>query len=268
VLFPSPAHIIPRPVPLLPQVFPNDPPAATSRETAPRRAVTAASPQRVATAGARSPNLGAVPTSVFGLPLHVLVVHGVVVLLPLSIVAVIAVALSARFRHRFGLATLALTFMATVLVPIATQTGETLRSELPRSSAITTHAHLGQLLVPFAAALGVAVLAVVALDVYRRRLALAGPDTGPGAGGRADAPTSGVVERVEMAAWQAVPDGLRNAGAGRRAGALASAAATVAVVLALATGVLVVLVGDSGARALWAHYPGLHAPSPGGLSRP
>jgi hypothetical protein len=186
----------------------------------------------------------------------VLVVHGVVVLLPLSIVAVIAVALSARFRRRYGLATLALTFVATVLVPIATQTGETLRSELRRSSTITTHAHLGQLLVPFAAGLGLALLAVVALDVYRRHLA------------GDDAPTSGVIDRVEMAAWRAVPDGMRTPGAGRRAGALASLAAAVAVVVALATGVLVIVVGDSGARAVWAHYPGLHAPAPSGTARP
>ena len=46
------------------------------------------------------------PETLFGLPTHILLLHIVVVLLPIAALATGLVALSSRFRHRWGLATL------------------------------------------------------------------------------------------------------------------------------------------------------------------
>ena len=53
------------------------------------------------------------PENLFGLPTHILLLHVVVILLPLAAVATVAVALSSRFRHRWGIATVCATFVVT-----------------------------------------------------------------------------------------------------------------------------------------------------------
>ncbi|OLR94447.1 DUF2231 domain-containing protein [Actinokineospora bangkokensis] len=107
---------------------------------------------------------------VFGLPLHPLVVHAVVVLVPLAVVTGIVVACWPAARRRYGWAVLVLTGMALVSIPLATSSGEELEHNIAGSDLIRAHAHLGDQLLVFVAALFATLLAVLLLDRRRDRL--------------------------------------------------------------------------------------------------
>lgn len=141
-----------------------------------------------------------------GLPVHPLVVHAVVVLLPLAVLGTVAIVLRPSWRARFGPLVVGCAAVATALVPVATSSGEALERRVGDPGR---HAALGDQLIWFAVPLLVTAVAVVWLD--RRRAA----GTGPGS-----------------------PLVLR-------------AVTVLALVAALAAGVQVVRVGDSGARAAW-----------------
>ena len=179
------------------------------------------------------------PSNLFGLPIHILVIHAVVVLLPLAAVTALAIDASGWVRERVGLAAVVGTFVVALLVPVATQTGEDLRGRLPNAPQIARHASLGQTLLIWTAVFGLALALVVALDVYRRAAA------------------GGTLRGVEARLFGAI----RAPGADRPAGGSFAAAFLAArVILAVtAVGVIVyvVLAGDSGARAVWDHYPHL-----------
>lgn len=85
----------------------------------------------------------------------------VVVLLPLSALGGLIIALRARWRRRFGPAVLLLTVVSVGVIPLVTTTGRQLKAELPENPAIDRHAALGDNLLPFALAFGVAVLLLV-----------------------------------------------------------------------------------------------------------
>lgn len=61
--------------------------------------------------------------TVFGLPLHTLVVHAVVVLVPLAALGTVAIAAVPAWRARFGVPVLLLTVAAVASVPVAVQSG-------------------------------------------------------------------------------------------------------------------------------------------------
>ena len=83
------------------------------------------------------------PESIGGIPLHPLVVHAVVVLIPLAALGVIAIALVPKWRSQFGILVVGVTAFATAMVPIATSTGEQLQESRGESSLIEEHAELG-----------------------------------------------------------------------------------------------------------------------------
>jgi uncharacterized membrane protein len=143
-----------------------------------------------------------------GIPVHPLVVHAVVVLLPLAVVGTLAIAVRPGWRRRYGHLVVACAALATALIPVATSSGEALEERVGRPG---NHAQLGDQLIWFAVPLLVLALALVVLD---RRAT----------GAQASAP--------------------------KRGGAL-TVVAVLAVVAALACGVQVYRVGDSGARAAW-----------------
>jgi uncharacterized membrane protein len=163
------------------------------------------------------------PTFIAGLPLHPLVVHAVVVLVPLAVVAGIAVALRPSWRRRLGWPVVALAVVATAAIPVATSTGESLRDRLAPSALIAAHAELGDQLLAFMAPMTIALAALVLLDHRTRRA------EGPGAMVRS------------IARWTRP----------------ATIVLTVGVIgLAVVSAVQVVRIGDSGARAVWrdTHY--------------
>ena len=74
--------------------------------------------------------------TVLGLPVHALVVHAVVVLVPLSAVGVVAISLVPRWRERYGVLVLLLSTAALVLVPVATQSGKSLQERIDASGVV------------------------------------------------------------------------------------------------------------------------------------
>ena len=155
-----------------------------------------------------------------GLPLHPLVVHAVVVLLPLGIVGTIAMAVRPGWRHHYGWLAVAVTAAATVLIPVATSSGEDLEKRVGNPG---DHAELGDQLIWFALPMLLLGVALMYLDRRTARLAAVTESTGQHAS--PDTPRSA----TRALAWVAV----------------------LAVVASVAAGVQVYRVGDSGARAAW-----------------
>ncbi|WP_329467081.1 DUF2231 domain-containing protein [Streptomyces sp. NBC_01431] len=150
-----------------------------------------------------------------GLPAHVLLVHIVVVLIPLTALALAAAAVWPRAARRLGplLPLLALVTLASV--PLTTQAGEWLERHVDDNALVRRHTELGDGLLPWA--LGLFVLAVVVWWAHRH----ASAEPGQGSGRR----------------WSALPV--------RIAVGLLS--------LAIAAGAVVDVyrIGDSGAKAAW-----------------
>ena len=157
--------------------------------------------------------------TVDGLPVHPLVVHAVVVLLPLAVLGTILVAVLPRWRVRYGGLNALVAVVGTALCPVATSSGENLERRVGDPGA---HAELGDQLVWFA--LPVALLAI-ALWWMQRRHRDAATDAPGATGARGGAPRA-----------------VRGLGV----------VAVLSVVAAVAAGVQVYRVGDSGAEAVWA----------------
>ena len=174
-----------------------------------------------------------------GIPLHPLVVHVVVVLLPLAIVGAFAVVLRADWRDRYGMLVVAVAGLATLAIPVATSSGEALQSRVGNPGE---HAELGDQLIWFALPLFVLLAAYVGMHrlvTHGTRLTTARP---------AAEPAVGLARRLVAGRGSTLVAGLT-------------------LVAALASGVQVYRVGDSGARAAWGHTSsGPAASSPGQVS--
>ena len=155
------------------------------------------------------------PDTVNGLPLHPLVVHAVVVLLPLAALGVIAVAVRPAWRLKYAGLVAAVTFVATSSIPLATESGEHLER---RTGNPGVHAELGDTLIWFALPL---LLIAAALYWSVRRARSVHKSDGRPFGGT----------------WAAI------------------AMAVLAIVVALANIVQVYRIGDSGAKAVWYNTP-------------
>lgn len=152
------------------------------------------------------------PEFVTGLPLHALVVHFVVVLLPLAVAGAVVVALWPAARQRFGWLVVAAAAVATLLVPIATNSGGKLKTRVSAPdnlAAIERHEHLGNLMLYFALPLLAAVLALMVVHEVGRR---------------------------QQLGWTRLAT---------------VAAAVLTIGFAVAAGVHVYRVGDAGSRATW-----------------
>lgn len=147
-----------------------------------------------------------------GLPVHPLVVHAVVVLLPMAVLGTVAIAVRPAWRARFGITVTAVAALSALLVPVATSSGESLEERVGDPGS---HAELGDQLIWFALPL---LACAAALTWLGRRTVRATQGTA-----RTTAPSRGLTVVV----------------------------AVVAVAVALATSVQVYRVGDSGARAAW-----------------
>lgn len=161
-------------------------------------------------------------STIFGLPAHPLVVHAVVILVPLAALFGLVVAVWPAARARYAPLALAVATLALISVPLATSTGESLKSHVRQSAFVDKHTEMAEGLLPFVALLWLALAALVGARVLRNS---------------------------------------RNVGWARY---LAAGAAIVVVVGAVASGVQVARIGDSGARAAWHGVDG----SPGRTSGP
>lgn len=151
-----------------------------------------------------------------GLPLHVLVVHAVVVLVPLTALAVVLAAVWPRARARLGALPLAAAVACLAMVPVATSAGEWLEERVPETALVRRHTSMGESLLPWVIALAALAAALWWLD---------------GASGRRRTRGVGRVQLEDRT--------------------VRIVAGVLAVVVALGAVVTVYRIGDSGARAVW-----------------
>ena len=152
-----------------------------------------------------------------GLPLHVLLVHLVVVVVPLAALCLLLGAAWPTARRRLGIATPIVALVALVSVPLTTEAGEALEEQVAESTLSELHGELGGGLLPW----------VVAVFVVA----------------------------VAQWAWYALFTGTARFAAlpNSRTLRLAVQVALIVAVLAVVTGSVVetVVIGESGARAAW-----------------
>ncbi|MET9119350.1 DUF2231 domain-containing protein [Streptomyces longwoodensis] len=151
-----------------------------------------------------------------GLPAHILLVHVVVVLVPLTALALVVGAIRPGAARRMGVVLPGLALVMLVSVPLTTQAGEWLEAHVDGNALVRRHAELGDGLLPWAG--GLFILAVAVWWATGRAAA-----SGPG--------TSGSTR------WSATP--------------VRVAAAVLSLVVAAGAVVDVYRVGDSGAKAAW-----------------
>jgi hypothetical protein len=173
-------------------------------------------------------------TTLDGLPAHVLLVHAVVALVPVSALLVLLVAVWPAARRQWAVPTAVLAVATAVCVPLATESGEWLERRVESTTLLREHTELGDTMVPWAIALAVVAVALgvrqlIAAHVRRQAgspAAVGGPGTTTNASGR----TTGRVPGGRI---------------------LSAALAVLAAVVAVGSVVTVYRVGDSGARAAW-----------------
>lgn len=127
-------------------------------------------PERVA--GGKGGGVSAPHTAMFdtfrGLPVHSLVVHAVVVLVPLGALGVVAIALVPRWRQRCGVAVLGILTVGLVSVPVATRSGHALKNRIHVSGVIAKqvqhHQNMGKLVIYPTVALWIFAVVLVLLD--------------------------------------------------------------------------------------------------------
>jgi hypothetical protein len=151
-----------------------------------------------------------------GLPLHVLIVHFVVIVVPLAALCMVLAAAWPAARRRLGIVTPLVALAALVAVPITTAAGQWLLERVGQTELIAAHHALGNTLLPWAiATFVVALVQWVWFRFYHR---------------------DGARLRVGSTPWRI---------------AITIVLAAAVAVTAVGSVVTVVLIGESGARAIW-----------------
>jgi len=172
-----------------------------------------------------------VPDSFFGLPVHPLVVHAAVVLVPLAAIVVAVCAAVPRTRRRLAWPAAVGAAVATLAAVVADQTGESLQARVPDTTLIREHATVAKLVVLSMVATTGAALLLAYVQWWR-----------------ADAP---------VAPWLRLPTGLVRAARPRVLAGVVHQAwllpAVVALALVMSAGAVVstAVVGHLGAKAVW-----------------
>ena len=157
--------------------------------------------------------------TIAGLPLHILLNHVVVVLVPLTALAVVLHALWPVAARRLGIVTPIAGLIVLVAVPITINAGQALENAVTITPAVQQHADLGQTMLPWAIALFVVALALWGWTRFGK------PLYGP-----------------QMSAALRV--------------GITIVLAVAAVIIAVGSVIDVVLIGDAGARAVWGSVVG------------
>ncbi|GAA1951012.1 hypothetical protein [Agromyces allii] len=165
-----------------------------------------------------------------GLPLHVLLVHAVVIAVPVIALLLVVLAVWPGARRVLWIPSLVAAVLLVPLGLVTVEAGKWLQARVPEAPLIEAHTAQGEDIVPWLyAVLGVAVL-VSAWQVFtmlaRRRAAASGSESAPGARGAA--------------------------GVSRTATVIVGVVLTLAAVI-VAVGAIwtVVRIGESGSRAVW-----------------
>ena len=165
------------------------------------------------------------PSTVFGLPLHPLVVHAAVVVVPLTALVVLLAAVVPAFRRWAGWLPLVLAVGSVVLTRVATGSGATLQRQQAEQDEfdprVAAHQELGEQLIWYTLALLVVALVTAALWQREPR--------GPGA--------QGAARRTSVPPW------------------LTGVVAVAGVLVPLGAVVQTVRIGHSGAESVWTDEP-------------
>jgi len=202
-------------------------------------------------------NLAANTYTVNGLPLHPLLVHAVVVLLPLAAVGSIVIAVYPKWRRRYWLPVLVLAVLGIGAVPITQQAGEELYDNLKvNNPALNHHADLGHALLPYAITFGVMVVLLLvvgrladrerATGGVRARAVAASPRQQPVAPG-----VHSIEELDEQTATEPGTIQTGRQSAGRFWGLITILVSLAVIASAVAVTYEIYLIGDSGATAVW-----------------
>jgi len=148
-----------------------------------------------------------------GLPLHPLIVHATVILVPLTALAVILGTVWPAARRRLGIVTPLAALVVAILVPVTVVAGESLRDVVGPLPGVAQHEALGRMLLPWALALFVA--SAAQWTWYRWGVPRMQPEHA------------------------------------RRASVISIVIGVIAVIAAVGAVVVVALIGESGARAVW-----------------
>jgi len=160
--------------------------------------------------------------TVFGLPTHPLIVHAVVVFVPLTALAAMALTAIPRWRTRYGVlaALAALTSIGSVFV--AQESGERLEDRVLSTEdapfeLVLAHTALGEDLLPWVLVLSIPLLVLIGLAFWASRRAMDRPSW------------------VNLAGW----------GIG-----------AISIVGAVVSLIYVIRIGHSGSEAVWSELPG------------
>ncbi len=111
--------------------------------------------------------------TILGLPVHALVMHVVVVLVPLAAAGVVAIAAVPRWRERFGVVVLAIATAGLAAVPVATRSGGKLEDRLGASGVVARqinhHQEWGQRVIWPTLAMWLLVVVLVLMDRQGRQ---------------------------------------------------------------------------------------------------
>lgn len=88
-----------------------------------------------------------------GLPLHPLIVHFVVIVVPLAALCLLLSAFWPAARKRLGIVTPIVALAALISIPLAEQAGEALEEQVAETALTEIHTDLGESLLPWAIAL-------------------------------------------------------------------------------------------------------------------
>jgi hypothetical protein len=172
-------------------------------------------------------------TTVGGLPAHILLVHAVVGLVPVTAVLLVLVAVWPAARRRLTWAAAVLALVTLVIVPVTTDAGEWLEHRVERTALVRAHTELGDTLLPWVIGLAVVAVVILARKLLMDRASRRGSVMAGGGPGTA---------RARIAPRTAAEPGGR---------AVSLVLAVLAVVVAVGSVVTVYRIGDSGARAVW-----------------
>ena len=161
---------------------------------------------------------GAGALQVGGLPLHPLIVHAIVILVPLTAVAMILGTVWPAARRRLGLVTPLAALALVILVPLTVAAGQSLEAAIGPRPGVLPHAALGGMLLPW----------VIAM----------------------------LVASAAQWAWYRWGVPRATADHARRTSAITIAIGVVSIIAAFGAVVMVVLIGESGARAVWGGLAG------------
>nr|WP_296766763.1 DUF2231 domain-containing protein [Rhodococcus sp. (in: high G+C Gram-positive bacteria)] len=108
-------------------------------------------------------------TTLGGLPAHILLIHAIVVLAPLTALLEIISAVWRPARRRLVWLILSLAVITMVLTPITTDAGEWLERHTPPSEAIRAHTELGDWMIYFSGGLLIVAVLLAALQLAESR---------------------------------------------------------------------------------------------------